>query len=256
MLRELIDIYRQSRTNPGAPECTFAETLLFNEGWLLRGVLQEWQRRAPPARFDFVPFPQKATVYSEAQLYTPFKARFQGDQQAEAHTHVDGIVGDVQLVAKSGMTLTPGWRYLAVFEAKMYSPLSSGVKHAPGYDQVSRTAACMIHAILESGNAASRAHLVVLYPADNAKIQPGQYTPEYVEARIADRVGSYLARGKHAQPQARFFAEWRAVLPRIQIQFLTWEEVLAGIADDTLNQFYDLCIQFNRKAQVDATLDG
>ena len=124
MLRQLIDIYQASRTNPGVPNCTFAETLLFNEGWLLRGVLHEWQRRTPPSRFGFLPFPQRATVYSEAQLYTPFKARFRGDKGAEAHTHVDGIVGDLRFVAKSGVTLAPDWRYLAVFEAKMYSALS------------------------------------------------------------------------------------------------------------------------------------
>jgi hypothetical protein len=246
MLRELLQIYDESQTNPGKPECTFAETLIFNEGWLLRGVLKEWQRCTQPSRFSFLPFPQGSVVYSEAQLYTPFKARFRGDKLAEAHTHADGIVGDLQIVGRSGATLTPGWRYLAVFEAKMYSPLSSGTKNAPRYDQVSRTVACMIHAILESDDADDRlADLVVLYPADSNKIRPNHHARDCVEERIAERVRTYLAFGKHGKPAARFFDEWRTVLSRIQIQFLTWEDVLAEIDSDGLNQFYDFCIQFN-----------
>jgi hypothetical protein len=40
MLHELLQIYNQSRINPGEPACLFAETLIFNEGWMLRGVLK------------------------------------------------------------------------------------------------------------------------------------------------------------------------------------------------------------------------
>jgi hypothetical protein len=156
-------------------------------------------------------------------------------------------VGDFQIVDKSGATLLPDWRYLAVFEAKVYSPLSNGTKNAPGYDQVSRTAACMVHAILASENANDRtAYLVVLYPADNHKIHPGQHTATDVERQIANRVRDYQAFGKHGKPTARFFDEWRIVLPRIQIQFWTWEDVLAEIDSNELNRFYDLCLQFNR----------
>ena len=43
----------------------------------------------------------------------------------------------------------------------------------------------------------------------------------------------------------RFFAKWRDVLPQIQIQFLTWEDVLAEINNNELNRFYALCVQFD-----------
>jgi hypothetical protein len=43
-----------------------------------------------------------------------------------------------------------------------------------------------------------------------------------------------------------FFDAWRAVLAGIQIQFLTWEEVLGEINSATLDRFYELCVQFNR----------
>lgn len=104
----------------------------------------------------------------------------------------------------------------------------------------------MIHAILEAGGVRDRvAHLIVLYTADNNKIYPGRYTRDDVEKRIAARVQTYLSPGQHGKPNARFFSDWQAVLPHIQIQFLTWEDVLTEINSDELNQFYDLCVQFN-----------
>jgi len=247
MLRELLTIYEQSRVNPGQPNCAFAETLLFNEGWLLRGVLNAWRSCTGPSRFDFLPFPPGVTVYSEAQLYTPFPARSKGDKLAEAHTHVDGIVGGFSIPeGKAGVVLNPSWKYLAVFEAKMYSPLARGIQNAPQYDQVSRTAACLINALLQTDHPDRTAHLVVLYPRDNRHIDPGRYTPAYVRGQIEDRVAGYLNGGSPAPQCTRFFQEWSPVLDRIHIRFLTWEDVLAEIGDGDLNRFYCLCQQFNR----------
>ena len=247
MLQELLQIYDQSQVNAGKPECSFAETLIFNEGWLLRAVLKEWQDQPSSSGLDFLPFPRNARVYSEAQLYTPFKARFRGDKEAEGHTHADGIVGEFVLAgATSGVVLKPKWRYLAVFEAKMFSPLSRGVKHAPHYDQVSRTAACMVHAILESGRKVGLScHLAILYAADNKKVQPEQYTLACMKNQISERVQGYLSSDEPPMPDAKFLREWQDVLPSIQIHFLTWEDVLAEIGNDDLDRFYSLCKRFN-----------
>lgn len=247
MLQKLLQIYDQSQVNPGNPRCTFAPTLIFNEGWLLRAVLAEWQGQAG-SRHGFLPFPPAVQVYSEAQLLTPFKARFKGDKQAEGHTHADGVVGDFTLAgASSAVVLKPDGQYLAVFEAKMFSPLSKGTQNVPHYDQVSRTAACLVHALLRAGPPDRwAAHLVVLYPQDNARIQPGCYTGEHVETQIAARVRGYLAAPGRDEPTARFFTAWRDVLPQIQIQFLTWEDVVAEIGHDDLDRFYALCKRFNQ----------
>jgi len=247
MLHELLHIYNQGRINPGEPACLFAETLIFNEGWMLRGALKAWASSLQGSQFGFTPFPAGVKVYSEAQLYTPFKARYRGDKETESHTRVDGIAGDFEIAGKSGVTLYPDFRYLAVFEAKMYSPLSKGTTNAPHYNQLSRTAACMIHTILKAepkGDYA--AHLVVLYPADNKAICPDPYTQAYVEKQIAERAQGYLSFNAHNRPSARFFNEWRGVLPRVQIRFLTWEDVLTEIDNDELSQFYELCKKFNR----------
>ncbi len=250
MLRELLAIYEQSQVNPGKPgkrSSLFAETLIFNEGWLLRAVLQEWRSRTGPCGFGFPPFPQGAMVYSEAQLYTPFRARSRGDRSAEAHTHVDGIVGDFAIPeTKAGVVLKPDWTYLAVFEAKMYSPLSKGIKNVPHYDQLSRTAACLVNATLQTDHPDRTAYLVVLYPRESQHIDPGRYTTVYVREQIEDRVRGYLDAGPPAQRCTRFFQEWGHVLDRIHIQFLTWEDALAEIGDDDLDRFYCLCQRFNK----------
>jgi hypothetical protein len=247
MLAELLKLYDENRINPGPPECLFSETLIFNEGWLLRAVLKAWKDQTSPSPFSFLPFPARVHVYSKAQLRTPFKARFRGDKQAEGHTHVDGIVGQFGSDgSKSGLVLSPRCEYLAVFEAKMGSPLSEGTTNSPQYDQVSRTAACMIHAIVQADcpeNVA--AHLVVLYPQSNSHIDPGQYTKAHVQRQIADRARNYTRSTTRGETNAQFFTTWRQVLDRIQIQFLTWEAVVAESDDAALDRFYDLCKQFN-----------
>jgi hypothetical protein len=250
MLNALFGLYEAGLTQD-PPGCRFPPNRVFGEDWLLRVVLEQWQKHPPRrSRFPFLPFPPRARVYSEAQLPTPFARRPGGGFPGEGRTHVDGIVGDFELVNRTGVRLDPDWKTLAVFEAKMFSGLSKGSRNAPCYDQVSRTAACMIHAMLEAGQAERDAHLVVLYPQDSKAIAPGQYSPQKIEQRIAERLDGYRSPGR-ADPIPRFRAQWRAVLPRIGVHFVTWEEVLDDLAADAsslpkeLHEFYRLCVQFN-----------
>jgi hypothetical protein len=251
MLDALFALYRASRTQY-PPECRFPENRIFGEDWLLRVVLEEWQTFPPRrSRFPYLPLPKRARVYSEAQLPTPFAARPRSRFPAEGRTHVDGIVGDFELVNRTGVRLDPDWRYLAVLEAKMFSGLSEGTRNAPHYDQVSRTAACMVQMMLEAGQTERDAHLVVLYPRDNRVIDPEAYSRSRIERRIAERLDGYHSPG-HEDPIPRFRANWRAVLPRIRVHFVTWEEALdeiavgAGSHSKDLNEFYRLCVQFNQ----------
>jgi hypothetical protein len=97
MIKELMKIYNNSKLNDGKPKCIFAETLVFNEGWLLRGILEKWRELKSQSKFPFLPFPKSVKIYSEAQLYTPFKKRSRNDKQGEDNTHVDGIVGNFSI---------------------------------------------------------------------------------------------------------------------------------------------------------------
>lgn len=247
MWNHLRDIYEESRLNRGRPECLFAETLIFNEGWLLRSVLRQWKTSSPGSSLPFLPFPPDAKVYSEGQLFTPFKARRRGDPQAESHTRVDGIAGHFSMAAgtKSGIELAPGCRYMTIFEAKLYSPIAKGIKSAPEYDQVSRTASCLIHALLDTA-AACTSHLVVLYPEDNVDINPEDFGKVELRERIGKRLAGYKGAGDPTPEIQRFEAGWEGMLEQLDVHFKTWEEVLAEIEDEGLDRFYDLCKRFGR----------
>jgi len=247
MLKQLLGVYEAGLVNRDTPKCLFPETLIFNEGWLLRLVLREWLAGSGGSQFGFLPFPEGVTAYSEGQLYTPFKARSRGDKLAESHTHVDGIVGEFSISGtKSGIELKPDFRYIAAFEAKIFSRIAPGVTNTPGFDQVSRTAACLINSILLAEPQASySAHLVVLYAKKNRHFHPAAYGKDRIEDKIAQRLQPFTATAERSDAIVRFSAGWRYILERLKVHFLTWEDVLAGICSDELSEFYKLCRQFN-----------
>lgn len=251
MIKELMAIYETSRLNDGAPECIFAETLIFNEGWLLRGTLNEWRRcRQSNLKFPFLPFPKGATVYSEAQLFTPFKKRVNIDTAGETNTHVDGVVGSFSFPeTKSGLVLDKDATYLAVFEAKVYSGLSRGIKNSGNYSQVSRTIACIINSVIKTGISKddNPIYYIVIYPNDNYKIDPAIYTKEFIETQIEERISGYKQGGAIKNEFNDFEMQWLDVLKRVTIQFVTWEAVLDEIDDNDINKFFELCKRFNRK---------
>jgi hypothetical protein len=253
MLEHLLGVYEESLLNVGKPECLFAETEIFNEGWLLRSVLREWKTGLASSEMPFLPFPANARVYSEGQLFTPFKVRPRservGEPKGETNTRIDGIVGYFSIAegTKSGIELDRRCPYIAVFEAKLYSPIGKGTKNAPGYDQVSRTAACLIHALLGAEpREAFEAHIVVLYPKDNLAIRPEEFDKVQIREQIRKRLTEYSEAGRSTPELQRFEDRWEWAFERLpEPHFSTWEDVLEEIGDGELDRFYDLCKRFS-----------
>lgn len=242
MIEELLRIYDESRLNRGQPESIFNPTLIFNEGWLLRAVLRQWKLVPGKSCLPFLPFPAETKVYSEGQLYSPFAPRQSADKLAEAHTHADGIVGDFSISAtKSGIEVNADCRYLAVFEAKLYSPIAGGSSNAPGYDQISRTVGYVINSLLRAECPGPySAHVVVLYPAEHAGTNSARYSKSYLEHQITARL-----QGFGLPTPAAFARDRRATLEAVQLSFVTWEEALAEIGNDRLEQIYQHYRRFN-----------
>lgn len=251
IIEKLMEIYNGSKLNAEKPKCIFAETLVFNEGWLLRGILERWRKCELTTKFPFLPFPDNIKIYSEAQLRTPFKKRSQDDNQGEGHTHVDGIVGDFSINGtKSGVVLNRDCRYLAVFEAKMYSGLSDRVKNVADYSQVSRTLACIVNSALETS--LSSIHFIVAYPKNNVKIEPARYNKSCVKKEIEKRLDGYKQTDLANRADKRFSAfekQWRSVLRNINVEFITWEDVLEEFGDKDIMKFYKLCKKYNRECK-------
>jgi hypothetical protein len=239
MLNELLALYDAGLVNRDEPKSMFPGTEIFNERWLLRLVLKKWLDGSGGSKFGFLPFPEDARAYSEGQLYTPFR----GGAHRERNTHVDGIVGDFSIPdTKSGIRLNSGMSYIAAFESKLYSALSPGVRYAPAYDQLSRTAACLINSILRADPKPGYvAHVVVVRAKDNRHIKPDKYRRDRIGRTIADRLAAFTPSAERSGTIERFTAGWKEVLENVEFHFLTWEEVVAYLSDDGLTRFYDQC---------------
>ena len=122
---------------------TFPATIFYNEGWLLRLVLDWFSRHSFIGHpLDFA---SRARWYSEALLPSQFLPRYRGDLLGEGWTHADGVVGHVVIGngAIANTTLAGNSSQFVVTEAKLFSPLSTGVRHAPTFDQAARNVACI-----------------------------------------------------------------------------------------------------------------
>ena len=257
MIEELLEIYNNSKLNKGEPKCIFAENeLIFNEGWLLIEILKRCKELKGKTKFPFLPFPDDVKIYTEGQLYTPFKAisKIKGNY-AETNTHVDGIVGNYSITkgTKHGIKLDEDFKYLSVFEAKIYSPLQKGIKNADNYSQVSRNIACIINSVIKTNRCnVQTINFIVIYPRDS-KIKPEKYTEEFVEREIDGRLMKYendVSANQDDKKYDDFFhfkKQWKDLFKDIKIHFITWEEIISEFEEqDNINSFYDLCKKFNR----------
>ena len=133
------------------PQKNFPSTDLYNEGWMLRLVL-DWLSKNPNIEHD-LSFCSSDSWYSEALLPSAFLARYRGDKLAESWTHADGVLGDFVIGANrdGDLTLIEGAKRILVTEAKMFSKLSSGVKNAGYFNQAARNVACIAEVIARTG---------------------------------------------------------------------------------------------------------
>jgi len=121
----------------------FPPTDLYNEGWMLRLVL-DWFSRNPDVDHD-LKFGESSGWYSEALLPSAFLPRNRGDKLAESWTHADGVIGHFSIGENGAgdLSLKENAKELVVTEAKMFSKLSNGVTNAKYFDQAARNVACI-----------------------------------------------------------------------------------------------------------------
>jgi hypothetical protein len=122
---------------------TFPATIFYNEGWLLRLVLDWFSEHALGGHL--LSFAAGAQWYSEALLPSQFLARQRGDHLAEGWTHADGVVGHIKVgsTALANTSLADDASQFLVTEAKLFSPLSPRVTNAAYFDQAARNVACI-----------------------------------------------------------------------------------------------------------------
>jgi hypothetical protein len=43
-----------------------------------------------------------------------------------------------------------------------------------------------------------------------------------------------------------FVKQWKIILKNINVQFITWEDILNEINDQDIDRFYELCKKYNK----------
>lgn len=234
----------------GEPGSVMPPTELYNEGWMLRLVL-DWLDRHREVEHPLAFLPE-ARWYSEALLPSRFKPRQRGDQLAESFTHADAVIGhfDISPGERGAASLRADTVQFVVCEAKLGSGLSLGTTNAASFDQAARNVACMANMIGEKHVPVTRlARLGFYVIAPDAQIGAKVFrtlvTQESVRTKVAARVAQY----EDADMDDWYRTVFEPVLGAIDLQLMSWESVLdrlpAGPEVTALREFYSQCLRFN-----------
>ena len=237
-------------------ESTMPPTLIYNEGWMLRLVLQ-WFSKQKPTEHP-LSFPEKSHWYSEALIPSAFLARKRGDKYAESWTHADGVIGHFEIgkdkYRTAALSLLPGATTLKVLEAKMFSRLSTGITHARYYNQAARNIACIAETLyqaeinkIQTDINALAFYLIAPKSQIEQNIFENYLSEESIRSVVKRRVNEY------DDDKSEWYHQWfLPTLERTDIKPISWEAIIEYVikADlqtgSDLNEFYDRCLQYNK----------
>jgi hypothetical protein len=229
----------------------FPPTILYNEGWLLRLVV-DWFSNSVITDHP-LSVPKDGHWYSEARLPSAFLPRCKGDPLAESHTNSDGVIGHFTIGSKgkTDLELIPDATHFVFFEAKVYSGLSKGVKNAPYFDQAARSVACIAEVLKRadwSPNSFTQLGFYVLAPEDQIKSRTFSrlLDKQSIKDKVKRRISSY--KGERDD----WYKDWfTPTVEVIDIRSISWEAILDFINEqdsktgDSLEEYYSHCLTFN-----------
>jgi len=235
---------------------TIPPTLLYNEGWMLR-LLLEWFSKQTASGHP-LGFSKGARWYSEALIPSAFLPMKRGDTLAESWTHADGVIGQFAIGAKrdTDLSLLPDSTTFKVLEAKMLSKLSKGTKHAPYFNQAARNIACIAETLrLANKNPLSMISVAFYVIAPKTQIAKSLFTKELsrddIREKVEQRVNDYDTEQK--PDKEKWFKEWFVpTLEKTDVQSISWEEILDYVSEadavsgNDMNAFYNKCKQYNK----------
>jgi len=247
-----LDIVANLLNRCTSDQYVFPPTDLYNEGWLLRIIL-DWFSRQPTSNHELA-FSEDSKWFSEALLPSQFLARFRNDNLSETWTHADGVIGHIKIGRdrKTDTTVEADATHLIVTEAKIFSKLSAGVKNASYFNQAARYTSCITELLNRSNRDPAKIKRLGLYVlAPEETIGYGWFErlldKDDIRQRVRKRVQAY------DRVKDRWFQDWfLPFLDHLEIKNLSWESVLEyiGSVDSTfalsLGDFYRKCLVFNR----------
>ena len=235
-------------------EPLFPPTDLYNEGWMLRLILDWFSIHQTPKHSLTISKTEK--WYSEALLPSAFLPRYRGDQYAESWTHADGVIGNYKIGENGAgdLSLTSDAEHLVVLEAKMFSKLSPGVTHARYYNQAARTVACMAEVLRRADRKpALLKQLSFFVIAPRQQINDGVFKRQMTRHSILETVRRRI--DEYDESKDDWLEGWfLPAMAHITIGVMSWEELLSYVAGldlesgEKLNEFYERCLKFNNKS--------
>jgi hypothetical protein len=236
-----------------ADEPSMPPTILFNEGWMLRLVLDRL------ASIEFGKEPHPLTVppecrwYSEALLPSPFLPEYRGDPRSESWTHADGVIGHFEIGggAKAALSLGKNATHFVVLEAKMFSKLSAGVKNAPYFNQAARNVACIAEVLQRAERKPDEFRALGFYiVAPASQIEQGVFAQQLLKDSLKQTVEKRVS--EYSGKRNTWFSDW--FLPthdKIKMGIISWEDLINFLTQQApdaegLRTFYDLCVAFNK----------
>ena len=219
-------------------------TEIYNEGWLLRLVLDWYFQRAktsPQAIFH-----KDSRWFSEGSLSSQFLARCRGDKLAEAHTSADGVVGHFKIAQRSEIRPSSNAKQLLIIEAKLSSKLSTGTTNARGYDQAARSVGCLAHIASKAElnpNDFSCYGFYVIVPCKRKSDFTAQTTKASIRKKVKERVNAY-----GAEKLVWYHKTFLPHLEAMDVGVITWEKLLCDMesngAEKKYRDFYTTCCKY------------
>lgn len=248
----LIERIQEMLVASGDSSRVFPATILYNEGWLLRLVLDWFSRQAGDGHL--LRFVSGARWFSEGLLPSQFLRGTGGNRLAEGWTHADGVIGHFGFSGSTAeVRLADDATQMTVTEAKLFAELSPGVSHAGYFDQAARNVACLAQLLHRAGRRPEQftsLGFLVLAPAE--QIAAGVFAKEMTKQSILHKVSRRVS--EYGDPaKDRWLCEWFSpTLTKVRVECLSWEGTIDHVnsldsrfgAD--LYEFYNLCLQFNR----------
>lgn len=237
-------------------------TLLYNEGWLLRLILN-WFNENRNIKNHPLAFgnDKKIKWYSEPLLPTPFKATSRKDAKSESRTHADGVFGHFVIgknnktgkTSFNGLSFVEYTSHFCVIEAKMYSKLSKGIRNSENYNQAARNIACICELMREKSETNLKYDKIAFYillPEIQIKKEKSftdLITKQNLMEAINSRVGEYLDTLDFSWLKNNL----EKIVKIIDTQLISWESIINFIKlndvkfGQSLQTFYDNCRRYN-----------
>lgn len=230
-------------------------TDLYNEGWMLRIILDWFSKNKVPRHP--LNFPENGNWFSEELLRSAFLPRHRGDKFAESWTHADGVIGHFNIGqdGRGDLTLKGDATHFVVLEAKMFSKLSAGTTHASYYNQATRYVGCIAETLSRAHRKSEKLNTLGFYVlASKSQIERGIFKKymnrEHIEKTVKRQVDEY------DEQKDPWFDKWfQPTIEKIDIKILSWEEIFATIRKhdsafhSQIQEFYNLCLHFNSASQ-------